>query len=330
MEQHASIASYVWFLTKPGFESWLGAFEWFMRKILFFTSPIWAFGSIHNALIKRLRPYGIHADLLDWSVNYTPEAFAHFQRIYDYFLVSPDSLHILHRPDQYCVPLDRIISVAHHMEDFAIAAERMGGLGCFDELAAFGAVHQHLADRAAALGIRRSVPVVINGVETDMFHNAPAAELRNVGHVGGHKLHRVNGEDCKRPELADRVFQDLPLTLKSSNASHYLAMPARYWEVDATLVTSSYESCGMPYLESAAAGRLVVGTPTGYFEQHHAGLGAVCRMDPEQFVQDARATLLYYRDSPIQYRQRCQEGQDYCRQHFDWSWTIDTWLEIFS
>jgi hypothetical protein len=302
-----------------------------MRKILFFTSTVWALGVLHASLSKRLLAHGIHADVLDWRASYTQEEFQHLMRVYDYFLVTPDSLNILHSSEHYRVPLNRIFTIAHHTEDLVVAGKRMGGFDFLNEVAGLGAVNEDIAAEAASrLGITRAFKLVTNGVETAMFAGPPAISLNAIGHVGPHTLTWDNVEDCKRPGLLDEVLQGLPLVHKQQPRQHYMAMPSRYWDIDATLVTSSYESCGLPALETAAAGRLVVSTPTGYFRKHYQGLGALCSLEPKAFVQDARAILLHYKDSPQQYRERCQTAQEYCRQHFDWSVTLPTWLEVFA
>jgi hypothetical protein len=302
-----------------------------MRKILFFTSTVWALGVIHASLAKRLFAHGIHADVLDWRASYTKEEFQHLMRVYDYFLVTPDSLNILHTDAHYGVPLNRIFTIAHHVEDLVVARQRMGSLDFLSEVAGLAAVSDDIAvDAATRLGVTRAFKLVTNGVETAMFDGPPATSLNAVGHVGPHKLEWDNVKDCKRPELLEKALQGLPLVHKQQPRQHYMAMPSRYWDIDATLVTSAYESCGLPALETAAAGRLVVSTPTGYFRKHYQGLGALCSMEPEAFVKDARAILLHYKDSPQRYRERCQTAQDYCRQHFDWSTTLSSWLEVFA
>ena len=299
-----------------------------MLRVLFYTAPKWAFGAIHNGLIKRLREFNVQADVLSWSDNYTLEEFQHIQRSYDYVVTTPDSVFVVCDKSQYQVPLSKVVVIAHHSRDFYLGTERMGGIDFYDELAQVACVHQSIADIAKQIGVQRKVHVVTVGVDTPMFAGPPAQTLETIGHVGTHQFIQFDGNDCKRPELLNRVLEGMAVSYIDHPKQHYLAMPARYWDIDATVVTSSYESVGLPYLESAAAGRLVIGTPTGYFEAHHAGLGALCRMDPEGFVRDARAAIAYYRDSPRAYRERCQQVQEYCRQTFDWSKTIPTWLEV--
>jgi hypothetical protein len=44
-----------------------------MKKVLFYNQNRWALGSIHHALAKELYKYGIIANLLDWTQQYSLE-----------------------------------------------------------------------------------------------------------------------------------------------------------------------------------------------------------------------------------------------------------------
>ena len=105
---------------------------------------------------------------------------------------------------------------------------------------------------------------------------------------------------------------------------NHLCMPGYYRSVDSILITSRYESAGLPSMEAAAAGRLVVGAAVGYFD---GSSGILCRTSDEEFVVDAREALVAHRDPAI-YKNTCERSQQYARDHYDWEHRIEAWLEL--
>ncbi len=78
-------------------------------------------------------------------------------------------------------------------------------------------------------------------------------------------------------------------------------------------------------------GKLVIGTPVGYFEENgkHGG-GILVPLDELGFLNETRKNLLYYKDNPKEYKEKCEEIQHYAREHYDWGKTIHSWVELFS
>jgi glycosyltransferase involved in cell wall biosynthesis len=107
---------------------------------------------------------------------------------------------------------------------------------------------------------------------------------------------------------------------------NHLCMPGYYETIDALLVTSDYEACGLPAMEAAAAGRLVVSAAVGYFD---GSSGALCRTPEDEFVEDARRILEEHKD-PIKYRETCERAQQYARDHYDWSHVVDGWIDLLN
>ena len=135
-----------------------------------------------------------------------------------------------------------------------------------------------------------------------------------------------NGSDFKRGYLAPRVTEGLGLDYVMHEFMYHLCMPGYYRTMDSLLVTSSYEGCGLPAMEAAAAGRLVVGAAAGYFT---GDSGFLCRTPDDEFVEDARGILTLCKNSPETYRSICEKGQQYARDNYDWEHTVDGWIELF-
>jgi glycosyltransferase involved in cell wall biosynthesis len=116
----------------------------------------------------------------------------------------------------------------------------------------------------------------------------------------------------------------LPFDLKDHSFMHHLCMAGWYTDIDALLVPSSYEACGLPVMEAAASGRLVVCAKIGYFDGQS---GALVRLPEAEWVEDARAALLFNQDPEI-YRESCENAQQYARENFDWSSRIEPWAKL--
>src|ERR1700686_1369057 len=112
----------------------------------------------------------------------------------------------------------------------------------------------------------RRIPKVIKyGVNYRRFFTPVSSELKIVGYGGS--IHRADhtGVDWKRGVLAREATEAAGLVFTPSGQFHFLAMPRYYARVDAVLVTSLREGFGLPAIEAAAAGRLVISTPVGGF-----------------------------------------------------------------
>lgn len=81
-------------------------------------------------------------------------------------------------------------------------------------------------------------------------------------------------------------------------------------------------------LEGAAAGKLCVGTPVGYFEENIDG-GIIVPIQSGDFVLQTTKTLEYYKNNSKEYRQKCVDIQEYARYNYDWSRVIDKWVTLF-
>jgi glycosyltransferase involved in cell wall biosynthesis len=100
--------------------------------------------------------------------------------------------------------------------------------------------------------------------------------------------------------------------------------------VDAILVTSTSEGFGLTALEAAAAGRLCISTPVGYFPQlASSGAGIAAPLDAADYRRFASDTLRNYKDNPAAYKDKCIAIQHAARQ-FDWEQVIGDWVALLS
>ena len=293
----------------------------YKRSILFFTENAWAFGQIHNALVKRLWEHGFYAHILDWRISYSPTEVEYLKNKFDLFYTNPPQ--VPHLINVFGVPKERIVTVAHAEIDIHKAVQAAGS-EMFDGLKACGVINPSLVGASAAFGVKRVPEVALNGIDFDHFYSPVSNSLRTVGYAGALHHHMSSGVDCKRKHLVPATMDGLPFAFKEHAFMHHLCMAGFYQTIDALLLPSSYEACGLPIMEAAAAGRLVVCSRIGYFDGNS---GAMVRLPEEEWVQDAKAALLAHQD-PATYKAACESAQQYARDNFDWRNRMDAWVKL--
>lgn len=83
-------------------------------------------------------------------------------------------------------------------------------------------------------------------------------------------------------------------------------------------------------MEGAAAGKLCIGTPVGYFEENgKLGGGCLVSMDEENFIKETIDILSHYKYNNEAYKRKCLDIQEYARENYDWSKVIDQWIKLF-
>lgn len=300
-----------------------------MKKVLFFTQNRWAFGSIHHGLCKELYKHNIYANLLDWTETYTPEEFELLNNTYDLFVTMPEAVLSLHY--NYGIPLNKIIAVAHGQSDILLAKQE-ANMDFYPELHSYAVISEVLKNKSIEFNISVVPKVVEVGIHFDVFYQPIHNSLKNIGYGGAKETINFFGEEIKRGHLVERVISNIEdLNLVSHKFYNHLCMSGYYNKIDALIMSSTEEAGGLPAMEAAAAGKLIIGTPVGYFEEHGKyGGGVLVPLDELGFLNETRKNLLYYRDNPNEYREKCQEIQHYTREHYDWSKTIHSWVELFS
>ena len=298
-----------------------------MKRVLFYTQNRWAFGSIHHALCKELYQHGIYANLLDWMQHYSMEELALIDRTYDIIVTNPEAVELYLA--KWGFDRKKIVVIAHAQWDL-LKAQAEGGTEFLSEVRNYAVISDVLARKSAEIGIARTPKITPLGIHTDMFSADIAPALRTVGYAGAPTGANFAGVDIKRGHLVETAVSGVDgLTLQTHGFYNHLCMPAYYKLIDGLVVSSSEEAGGLPAMEAAAAGRLVIGTPVGYFEHNgDQGGGITVPVEPEAFVAKTQEHLAYYRDNPVQYRLKCESIQQYARDNYDWSKVIDAWLEV--
>jgi glycosyltransferase involved in cell wall biosynthesis len=300
-----------------------------MKKVLFYTQNKWAFGSIHHGLCKELYKHNIYANLLDWWENYTSEEFELLNNTYDLFVTMPEAVLRLHY--NYKVPLNKIIAVAHGQWDILLAKQE-ANMDFYPELHSYAVISEVLKNKSIEFNISVVPKVVEVGIHFDVFYQPIHNSLKNIGYGGAKEIVNFFGEEIKRGHLVEKVVSGIEdFNLVSHNFYNHLCMPAYYNKIDALIMSSLEEAGGLPAMEAAAAGKLVIGTPVGYFEENgkHGG-GILVPLDELGFLNETRKNLMYYKDNPKEYKEKCQEIQNYARENYDWSKTINSWVELLS
>jgi hypothetical protein len=298
-----------------------------MIRVLIFFQKDWAFGSIHNGLLKNLLPHGISCDFLDWSVVYEYDDFNFIAANYDYILTGTGAaVLVLH--NNYNIPLEKIVAVAHAKWDLEqIDLEGVSHL----KLHKIAAVHEDLVEYGKQLGIKRKIEVARNGVDFDFFYSEPSKSLRTIGYAGkfsGGFGSRENRGDIKRGFLVKNLSEHFKnLNFKFAGGYHFLAMPSYYAQVDAVICASTEESCGLPMLEAACAGRLCMSTPVGYFKDH--SYGVALPIDPLEFDSCAKSVIADLSLNGDRFAKMSRDCQEYARYYFDWRWNICDWVRLF-
>ena len=83
-------------------------------------------------------------------------------------------------------------------------------------------------------------------------------------------------------------------------------------------------------MECAAAGRLPLGTPVGYFEENAPqGGGILLPLDEASFMQEAQVQLNFYKKNKISFIGRCKEIKEYALEFYDWRVKIASWIKLF-
>ena len=295
-------------------------------KIAFYTYDEWAFGSIHKGLCKELYKRGIQADVINWSRSYTQEEFKYIDDTYDVFVTtpcnSPTNLH------NYGVDWSKMILIAHGREDIQMGDE-------FDipyhQLKSFAVITNNLVELARSYGIRGDIPVVQNGVSFDTFYREPSYSLETIGYASkfsrGNKYDGI--DDWKRGGLVKVISKITSTPILQMDEMTHLAMPGYYGAVDCLMLASTInESCGLPLLESAAAGRVPISTLVGINLDMEEPTGYILPMDEEGYVNEGVKLISGLKNNPIVYRRKCLEAQEYAKEYYDWPKVIDKWIDL--
>jgi Glycosyl transferases group 1 len=292
-------------------------------KLFIYSYTQWAFGTIHNGLAEALRKKGWAVTIKDWCQLYPVSEFVAEANRHDRVMTICDGAITL--VQTYGIPREKIIVVAHAEVDIQT-------LGAFDRsfhcYAGYGVVSDSLACSSLALGVTRTPTVVRLGLDVKKFKRPIAKELKTVGYAARMERKTPSGVEQKRGALAKACVEEAGLVFKATENTSMEAMPGFYGSVDALLMPSLQEGAGLPPIEAAAAGRLVVGTPVGHWPRlAYEGLGILAPLNEAAFKAFTVEKLRYYKANPAAYRRMCALIQKAAAGR-DWSVVVCDWIKF--
>lgn len=299
-----------------------------MKKVVIYTHTEWAFGSIHAELAKYLFTRGVDASLLSWETTYSHEEMQEIALLTDVFITNPHGY--LTMTSNYDIDPEQIIVVAHAVADLHVIINSRGK-DEFDKPRTFAVVSKFLADVADQLGITRAPTLLPLGINTNRFVIKPAQTLKTVGYASAYsRTDQHSHDDIKRGHLAQQAAQIAGLDFKvAANYHHsYVTMPGFYNSVDCVITASTEEGAGLPALEAGAAGRLVISTPVGHWnERVGANGGETVPIDEAEFLAKTTELLKFYKNNPLALQDKCIQIQKHAAS-YDWSYVIDAWKKV--
>jgi len=310
-----------------------------MKKVAFFFEPDWAFGSVHYELFKYLWNEDYNCHLLAWNKAYTVDELQELDKHIDFWVTTPHGYRYLEYV--YCaIKAERVVVIAHAPLDLQELVHHHG-MDDFPRFRNYGVVSEYLKQYSKDMGIER-VPIVCPvAINYHTYFSEPSRELKVVGYAGTfHEKEEFTQEQIdsnlaqpkykKRAWLVREAAHKAGLEFKVAQYYHnsFVTMGGFYKAVDCIIMSSSEEGAGLPVLEAGAAGKLVIGTPVGHWPQRVGDKGGIQMPIPEeQFVQECVEVLMYYKNHPAEYRNRCAQIQEHAKT-YDWSNYLQPWLDV--
>ena len=309
-----------------------------MKNVVFLFDNEWALGSIHYELFKYLWKYNYNCNLLPWNKLYSDKEIQELDSHIDFWVTSPHGYMGLKY--KHHIRPDRCIVIGYATLDLTEYQYRYG-LEDFNLVRNFGVCSNYLKDYSKTLNLNRE-PVVCNiGINYNTFYNEPSKDLRVVGFAGAyHERHEFTKEMVDGPLSQPRYKKRGYLVKEAAHlaglhftaACHYhnsfVTMPGYYKSVDCVIISSSEEGGGLPLLESGAAGKLVIGTPVGWWNDMVGTSGGIeVPIDEKEFIENTVNTLLHYKNRSSEYRDKCFSIREHAKT-YDWENHIEQWLSI--
>ena len=285
------------------------------KKIVFVYHPEWAFGRIHTDLIKFLWNSGFDCDFLPGNILYTIEEIIEFDKSTDLFISAFEGWPKLFKPAN--INPNKCIFINHGRDDFLYIGEINE---IINEAYGYACVSNFLTTVSDELGVIRKPKVLQLGLNYNKFYGNVSDKLEVVGYAG------TQQSDNKRFSLIQRCVEAAGLKLKVAQNYHrsFVTMPGFYHNVDAIMTASFEEGAGLPTLEGGSAGKLLLSTNVGHWNEN---MGITLPFDENEYFEKAVESLVYYKNNPIEYRKYCTNSQKYFSA-YDWSVHINDWIEF--
>lgn len=310
-----------------------------MKNVVFYIEAEWAFGVIHHELCKYLFSEGYNCTVLHWSKKYTIEEIVELNSVTDIWVTNPQGYYSLVYAYQ-CIPREKLVVVSHALIDLNFILENKLDADLY-QMKSFCVVSKFLADYSIAIGIKRRPHITPVGINYHAFHCKPSFQLKTVGYGGWYQDRQrpvesknqevIDRKENKRAYLAKECAQiaGLGFLVASDYHNSFVTMTGFYGTIDCVIIPSMHEGAGLPALEAAAAGRLVIGTKVGHWVDKIAPKGGIeAPMDEVDFISFTLKTLNYYKAEPVAFQDKCYEIQQHAKT-YDWSNCLSHWIEAF-
>lgn len=321
-----------------------------MKNVIFFTDTDWVFGRIHYDLIKKLFLRGFNCHLLPWNRVYSVDQMREFERKIDLFVTTSAGWASL--KNYGVIPRDKCVIIAHSKIDIINLIDSHG-IEEFEKVRKYACVSEHLTRLSTEMGIKRIPSLAYIGIDYNSFYyktkdsmttvgygsvyseteNGPVPQLLELESTEGFKQTDTDlNARSKRGWLAKRAAVSAGLDFKIAQKYHrsFVTMPGFYRSIDVLINPSLEEGGGMPVLEAAAAGKLVITTASGYVKDRLKDAPIhIVSTDEENFLKETTKILLCYKNDNVKYKRKCEEIQEYAKL-YDWRNCIDQWVELLS
>lgn len=312
-----------------------------MKKLVtFFSDPNWAFGRIHSDLIKYLFNLNINATLTSWEYS--------ISNISKKFFESCDAI-VCPVGATPCIqvgyiPIEKTCIVFHGLVDINQLYNSKLDLRKFKKV---GAVSSFLQSEVAKV-FNMPLSDIYNlriGIDLQQFNWCNISQnLNTIGYAGAYaeddteeylnsleynsRIYRQEIKSIKRAYLVKEITEDTNLhyLIACKLDLPYTAMGAFYDSIDCLICPSLHEGAGMPILEASAAGKLILGTAVGHWNDYDC-LGHVLPLDPYQLKQEAISILEFYKNNPDKYVKKCKEIKEYSIKYC-WTNHIKDWANF--
>jgi glycosyltransferase involved in cell wall biosynthesis len=298
-----------------------------MKRILFYIENNWAFGRIHNDLIKTLYP-DVHCDIIDWRIGYSSTDVEYFLKKYDYIITTPHGAMVL--DTSYKLPLNKMGAISHSNMDIKhIIFEKKLGAEYFNKFKSYGVISPIVRTMSIAHGVYRIPHILEVGCFTNIHRKNQSKELRSIGYVGAIQKNIDANEsvDIKRGRLVEKVAEITGLPLIQQKNLHFLCSEELYC-FDLLMFSSLTEGLPTVAIESIASGIPILGTHTGIFpSMAECGAGIILPFEENLFIDKAVDVINDLKLNPEKYQNMCSLALEESKK-YDWSVARNSWLKF--
>lgn len=296
-----------------------------MKRILIFADTGWCIGEMY----RNIALY-INGECVPWWERIPDDKLHNCDLI---LTEAGDGTKCL--VQKYGIPRERILAVSHAEQDSQRLLKNDGDVS-IKQYAGYGVVSDTLACSSLSIGITRIPSILRAGVDCNFYDSPIPEKIETVGYAASYLRTNEFGVEIKRGPLVYLAAElaGLKFTTAIGPGNYRFTgtpkekMPEYYRSVDAVIMSSLQEGGGMPPLEAAAAGRLVIGTPVGEFPRlAYEGLGILAPLNADAFVEFVVAQLIYYKNHPEEFKNRCLAGKKAARSR-DWSFVAKDWVNF--